>query len=106
MASRTVGPAGARLAGLAYVGLHYALLVAYIAQGGEILQGGLQALVHSDIPRVAAPVLFTAVLGGALAFGNKHWLDKANDALVSGREAPHARGMAERTGGDNRIHKG
>ncbi len=33
MASRTIGPAGARVAGLVYVCLHYALLVAYIAQG-------------------------------------------------------------------------
>lgn len=33
---------------------------------------------------MAAPLVFTGALGGALAFGDKKWLDKANDALVRG----------------------
>lgn len=51
--------------------------MAYIAQGGDILQGAL----HLP-PGGVAPVAFTAALGGALAFGDKKLLDKANDALV------------------------
>lgn len=83
MAKRTVGDAGANAAGAAYLFLHYALLVAYIAQGGDILTQGAQAIFSvSEIPRQIAPILFTTVLGGALAFGNKKVLDKANDALV------------------------
>jgi tyrosine-specific transport protein len=38
--------------------------------------------VGHDLPRATAPLIFTATLGGALAFGDKKWLDKANDALV------------------------
>lgn len=87
MARRTIGSTGAGATGAAYLFLHYALLVAYIAQGGDILTGGLEGLlgvlgVGVTLPRQLAPVLFTATLGGALAFGNKKWLDTANDALV------------------------
>lgn len=91
MARRTIGDTGANLTGAAYMFLHYALLVAYIAQGGDILTGALEgagaALGFGGgdavvLPAQVAPVLFTAVLGGALAFGNKKWLDSANDALV------------------------
>lgn len=91
MARRTIGSAGAGATGAAYLFLHYALLVAYIAQGGDILTGGLEGLLGAlgvgggggvTLPRQLAPVLFTATLGGALAFGNKKWLDTANDALV------------------------
>ena len=84
MAGKTIGSTGASVAGVAYAGLHYALLVAYIAQGGDILTSGLQGVIGGgvELPRQLAPVLFTATLGGALAFGNKKWLDQANDALV------------------------
>ena len=91
MARRTIGSTGAGATGAAYLFLHYALLVAYIAQGGDILTGGLEGLLGAfgvgggggvTLPRQLAPILFTATLGGALAFGNKKWLDTANDALV------------------------
>ncbi len=91
MARRTIGSTGAAATGGAYLFLHYALLVAYIAQGGDILTSGLEGLLGLlgvgggggvTLPSQLAPVLFTATLGGALAFGNKKWLDSANDALV------------------------
>lgn len=41
MANRTLGRPGQRVASGAYIFLHYALLVAYISRGGEILQGTL-----------------------------------------------------------------
>lgn len=91
MARRTIGSTGAAATGAAYLFLHYALLVAYIAQGGEILTSGLEGLLGLlgvgagegvTVPSQLAPVLFTATLGGALAFGNKKWLDSANDVLV------------------------
>ena len=36
MAAETIGDAGARLCGVAYVFIHYSLLVAYFLQGGAL----------------------------------------------------------------------
>ena len=76
MARRTLGDLGAGAAGLTYVFLHYALLVAYISRAGELVGG--EALGGP------AGTVFTAALGAACYFSGPRRLDQLNSALVGG----------------------
>lgn len=72
--------------------IHYALLVAYIAQGGAILGDavGLDDLLHAPmeatsvslLSRVGGPVFFVSIFGGLLAFGSAALVDAANSLFV------------------------
>lgn len=78
MVENILGKPGAILAGGAYLFLHYALLVAYIAQGGEIL---LRALpLH--LPNWAGATIFALLFGGIMYFGRPKLIEKLNSALV------------------------
>lgn len=78
MVENTLGKPGAILAGGANLFLHYALLVAYIAQGGEIL---LRALPPS-LPNWAGTTIFGLLCGGIMYFGRPKFIEKLNSALV------------------------
>lgn len=78
MASETLGDNAARLSGAAYVFIHYALLVAYILQGGSIMG----ELLH--IPAPGGAVAFAAALGGAMLIGSVQQVESVNSALVVG----------------------
>jgi hypothetical protein len=46
-------------------------------QGGDLLLGGVEKVLGlSALPRAVAPLLFTGLFGGALAFGNRKLLDQ------------------------------
>jgi len=87
-----VGPS--RVAGLCYVFLHEALLVAYISRGAEVLSsldlGSLSSSSSSasnsfsNLPLPLSAVLFTAVLGTACYALPAKKLDEANSVLVAG----------------------
>jgi len=73
------------MAGGAYLFLHYALLVAYIAQGGDILLSGAQKLLPflpQSLPGWTAPALFTSVFGGSLVFGNKKLVEDVRIPII------------------------
>ena len=70
------GPRVGSVAGAAYAFIHYALLVAYAAQGGALLAGA----VGAD-PALGA-VAFSGVLGGTVAFGSGDVVDAVNNAFV------------------------
>jgi len=74
-AEATIGTLGSRVAGVAYLFIHYALLVAYCAQGGSVLPhpSGLEAF---------GSVLFPALFGGALFAGSPSVIEKVNSAAV------------------------
>jgi len=76
MANKLLGRAGALPAGGAYLFIHYALLIAYIAGAGEII-----TQVFS-LPKELGPVLFTAAVGSVLTFGNEKQIDSFNNAWV------------------------
>lgn len=78
MVENILGKPGAILAGGAYLFLHYALLVAYIAQGGEIL---LRALPF-NLPNWAGATIFALLFGGIMYFGRPKLIEKLNSALV------------------------
>lgn len=66
-----------RITGATYAFLHYALLVAYAAQGGGLLAGAVGA------PAAAGALVFGAGVGGGVAFGPPQIVDKANDAFCA-----------------------
>ena len=102
-----LGEAGGLLSGAAYVFIHYALLVAYIAQGGGVLgevlglSGGADGGVIGEaattamsasttalgaealLSQAGGPVLFTARFGGLLAFGSAELVDALNSLFVA-----------------------
>lgn len=81
----TLGIWGVRLAAGAYLFLHYALLVAYMAQGGEILVAAVQQLgfLPGALPRWIAPVLFTLLFGSLLYFGRSRLINRLNTVFVA-----------------------
>jgi len=77
MAELTLGKAGAGVASAVYVFLHYALLVAYMGQGGNVLAEQIGS------PTWFGTVLFSAVVGGSLFIFPSRAVDQANVALVA-----------------------
>ncbi|MEH2201652.1 amino acid permease [Nostoc sp.] len=80
---KILGKLGARLTGGAYLFMHYALLVAYITEGGEILAyaaakiGGVQIL-----PTWVGTTTFTLLFGGIMYLGREKFIEKLNSAFV------------------------
>ena len=86
-----LGEGPSRLAGVCYVFLHEALLVAYISRGAEVVAAGFSlpsdASDSGSSPALLLPlsaVLFTAVLGSACYALPARKLDEANSVLVAG----------------------
>ncbi|MCC5629337.1 tyrosine transporter [Nostoc sphaeroides CHAB 2801] len=80
---KILGKVGGRLAGGAYLFMHYALLVAYIAQGGEIL-GSAAAKVWAlqILPTWVGTTTFTLLFGGIMYLGREKFIEKLNSAFV------------------------
>ena len=76
MVKRTLGHYGAVVAGIVYLFIHYALLVAYIAEAGEIIS------YAAHWPDFVGPLAFTAVIGGLLAFGTDAIILAMNNFFV------------------------
>ncbi|MHC5597816.1 MAG: amino acid permease [Nostoc sp.] len=80
---KTLGKLGARLAGGAYLFMHYALLVAYITEGGEIL-GFVAAKVWGVqiLPTWVGTTAFTLLFGGIMYLGREKFIEKLNNAFL------------------------
>jgi len=78
MARSTLGKPGELVAGLSYVFLHYALLVAYIARGGELLTEII------DTSPAVASMAFTLLVGTTVYASEVKVLDTINICLVFG----------------------
>ena len=76
MVKITVGPYGAAVSGIVYCFISYALLVAYIAEAGEIIAQSAQ------LPSWGGPVAFIVVEGGTLAFGSELAIASMNNLFV------------------------
>ena len=81
-----LGPNLAKVGSGAYFFLHYAVMVAYIAQGGTNLYGFLQnvGLVTDMIPASAGQVLFAGATAMALFFAQASQVATLNNVLVLG----------------------
>ncbi|MBN3924431.1 aromatic amino acid transport family protein [Nostoc sp. NMS4] len=80
---KILGKLGARIAGGAYLFMHYALLVAYITEGGEIL-GATAAKVWGMqiLPTWVGTMTFTLLFGGIMYLGREKFIEKLNSAFV------------------------
>ncbi len=80
---KILGKLGARIAGGAYLFMHYALLVAYITKGGEIL-GSAAAKVWGVqiLPMWVGTTTFTLLFGGIMYLGREKFIEKLNSAFV------------------------
>ncbi|XP_024530937.1 uncharacterized protein LOC9646664 [Selaginella moellendorffii] len=78
MAERTLGAIGVRFASLAYLFIHYALLVAYVARSADIISNA------SGAPLWASALLFTGIFGGLCYSGSQRIIGAFNGALVLG----------------------
>jgi tyrosine-specific transport protein len=85
MIERTLGTLGARVAGGAYLFLHYALLVAYVAQGGEILVSAVEKVLgmQNILPAWVGTTAFTLLFGGIMYLGRERFVEKLNSAFVA-----------------------
>ena len=74
-------------AGVVYIFIHYALLIAYVARGGDILAAALEnfgdeANLLQSVPLWLGHVVFVVVLGGVLYLGSSWFVGWLNSALV------------------------
>lgn len=85
MIERTLGKLGAQVAGGAYLFLHYALLVAYVTQGGEILVSAVEKVlgVQNVLPAWVGTTAFTLLFGGIMYLGREKFVEKLNSAFVA-----------------------
>jgi len=89
---RSLGRWGAIAAGIVYILIHYALLVAYVARGGDILAAALESLDGKanllqvvslqTVPLWFGHVAFAILLGGILYFGSARLVGWLNSVLV------------------------
>jgi tyrosine-specific transport protein len=86
MAKETLGEIGARLSGTVYVFIAYALLVAYMIQGGNILLQFLSPIFTPSmtLPSALGPVLFGVIAGGAIFAGSEQQVANGNSILLAG----------------------
>jgi tyrosine-specific transport protein len=84
MAKDTIGDVGATASSLAYAFIHYALLVAYMIQGGTLLAELVPALNGASSIGFSSTARFAAVGGGSLLLGTVSQVGKANSALFAG----------------------
>ncbi len=85
MVENTLGCFGARMAGGAYLFLHYALLIAYIAEGGDILGSAIAKVfgVQQVLPGWVGAMTFTLLFGGLMYLGRERLVEKLNSAFVA-----------------------
>ncbi|MEH2290155.1 amino acid permease [Nostoc sp.] len=80
---KILGKLGARIAGGAYLFMHYALLVAYITEGGEILRAAAAKVWGMQIlPAWVGTMAFTLLFGGIMYLGREKFIEKLNSAFV------------------------
>ncbi|HLO85418.1 MAG TPA: aromatic amino acid transport family protein [Nostocaceae cyanobacterium] len=81
---KNLGQLGARIAGGAYLFMHYALLVAYITQGGDILISALAKIFGFPhlLPNWVGTTTFTLLFGGIMYLGREKFVQKLNNVFV------------------------
>lgn len=87
----TLGRTGAIVTAAFYTLLHYAILTAYVSQGGlevgELLSSLASAVhfpLHLSLPPYAGGVTFAGFLGGAMYFLSSRRMEMINNGLVAG----------------------
>ncbi|MBW4428042.1 MAG: tyrosine transporter [Nostoc desertorum CM1-VF14] len=80
---KILGKVGGRLTGGVYLFMHYALLVAYITEGGDILESATAKIWSVQIlPSWVGTIAFTLLFGGIMYLGREKFIEKLNSAFV------------------------
>lgn len=84
MLDKTLGFNAKAIGGLLYVFLHYSLLVAYIAEAGEVLNETILLPLQSQfhLPAFIGPLLFTSSLGGLFILTSTRTVENVNNFFV------------------------
>ncbi|MEL6463046.1 MAG: aromatic amino acid transport family protein [Cyanobacteria bacterium J06621_15] len=83
MVESTLGGMEARFAGGAYLFLHYALLIAYVSQGGEILISAVKGIWDlPDLPTWMGSTGFAVIFGAILYLGRDRFIERLNSFFV------------------------
>lgn len=85
MVEITLGKMGARAAGGAYLFLHYALLIAYVSQGGGILISAVERIwdIPDVLPTWMGSTGFALIFGGILYLGRDRFIERLNNFFVA-----------------------
>ncbi|MGD1912612.1 MAG: amino acid permease [Rivularia sp. (in: cyanobacteria)] len=84
MVETTLGKMGARFTGGAYLFLHYALLIAYVSQGGGILISAVERIWDlPPLPTWMGSTGFAAIFGGILYLGRDKFIERLNSFFVA-----------------------
>jgi tyrosine-specific transport protein len=81
---KILGKIGARIAGVAYIFMHYALLVAYMTQGGKILTTTVDQVwkLESILPQWLGTVGFFLLFGSLIYWGKERLVEKVNEIFI------------------------
>ena len=77
-----LGKGGAIAAAILYLFIHYALLVAYTARGGDILAAATAYCISQTVPLWFGHVLFSVALWALLFFGKESFIGRFNSILL------------------------
>lgn len=82
-----LGKTGGKIAGIAYLFLHYALLVAYLAEGGEVLLEAISTLASRfnlphTLPGWSGSTIFALIMGSILCIGRGKFVERVNSIFV------------------------
>jgi len=84
MVESSLGTIGTRIAGGAYLFLHYALLIAYVSQGGEILISAVEKIWNLHyLPAWIGSTGFALIFGSILYFGKDRFIQRLNSFFVA-----------------------
>jgi len=83
MVANILGTPMAVIANLAYIFMHYAMLVAYVAEGGGIIGSVLSQLSLGNIPIWMGGITFTFMFGGMIYICKDRLIEKINGFLVT-----------------------
>jgi tyrosine-specific transport protein len=81
---KILGKMGARIAGIAYVFNHYALLVAYMTEGGEVLTTTVNQVwkLENILPHWPGIISFFLIFGGLMYWGKDSLIEKINGLFI------------------------
>jgi tyrosine-specific transport protein len=82
---KILGKVGARIAGIAYIFNHYALLVAYMTRGGEVLTTTVNQTWKSEnlVPQWVGTISFFLVFGSLMYWGSNKLIQKINGIFIT-----------------------
>ncbi|MFM7363923.1 MAG: amino acid permease [Cuspidothrix sp.] len=82
---KILGKVGARIAGIAYIFNHYALLVAYMTGGGEVLTTTVNQTwnLENIVPQWVGTISFFLLFGSLMYWGSNKLIEKINGIFIT-----------------------